>query len=726
MDQEIAYLDEVMNFLNKQKEEWNYQLAEDRRNVVEIRKEMFEETTKGIQSWDDIYELNAIDAQVSKYGREHGIDFENWKRLMDELDSPYFGRIDFREEGEEAEDVIYIGTYSIRNNKTFRFYVYDWRSPIASMYYEYELGKAEYEAPIGTIKGNISRKRQYKISNGVMKYCFDTDTTIQDEILARTLSEHTDNKLKVIVSSIQKEQNRAIRTIAGDVLYVVGPAGSGKTSVGLHRLAYLLYQNRGKLDARHIVIVANNEIFSSYIANILPQLGEEEALMDVFYGYMKKYISPEYKTYDFYEMIETLMGTKTRNHGIRLKSSLNFLQELKTFLSSYELQPIALNYEQDEITSKEEMAKLIRTCFQEENIKITLAQVGEFIEQSYEKYFQEEKQRIHEIYYEKADEFLFEDEFEVYCYKEKVRWIASSKQRFEQVNGLDAYKMYLALLKQYSKEEKDAFPVYEETCKSMEEKNVVYFEDATAILCILFFLGKIEANLHIQQVLIDEAQDFNLLQMYFLRNLYPKAKFTILADTNQALEDGFSTKNLDAFQSVFSGKQQLFQLSKSYRSSAPINRFANQFLPEGHRMDYVDRPGTLPTLILSKNFANSMLEVMKQEQEENHSIGILVYDKVQAEAYNELLKEHFEVQCITDAEAELERKIVIMPLAYAKGLEFDCIIGVGDFTDEMTHWSYKNSLYLLCTRALHRLYLLSSVGVPPILDGMEDLMEIQS
>lgn len=725
MDQEITYLDEVMKFLNKQKEEWSNQLAEDRRNVVEIRKEMFEETTKGIQSWDDIYELNAMDAQVSKYGREHGIDFENWKKLMEELDSPYFGRIDFREEGEETEDVIYIGTYSIRNNKTFRFYVYDWRSPIASMYYEYELGEAEYEAPMGIIKGNIGRKRQYKISNGVMKYWFDTDTTIQDEILARTLSEHTDNKLKVIVSSIQKEQNRAIRTIAGDVLYVVGPAGSGKTSVGLHRLAYLLYQNRGKLDARHIVIVANNEIFSSYIANILPELGEEDAVMDVFYGYMKKYISPEYKTYDFYEMIETLMKTETRNHGIRLKSSLNFLQKLRTFLSSYELQPIALNYEQDEITSKEEMAKFIRTCFQEENIKITLAQVGEFIERSYEKYFQEEKQRIHEIYYEKSGEFLLEDEFEVFCYKEKVRWIASSKQRFEQVNGLDAYKMYLALLKEYTKGEKDSFSVYEETYKSMEE-NIVYFEDATVILCILFYLGKIDANLHIQQVLIDEAQDFNLLQMYFLRTLYPKAKFTILADTNQALEEGFSTKNLKAFESVFAGKQQLFQLTKSYRSSAPINRFANQFLCSEDRMDYVERPGALPTLILSQNFANSMLEVIKKEQVENHSIGILVYDKAQADVCYEMLKGHVEVQRIIEAEAELEGNIVILPLAYAKGLEFDCVIGAGDFGGEMAHWSSKSSLYLLCTRALHRLYLLSSVGVPPVLEGMEDFMEIQS
>ena len=371
------------------------------------------------------------------------------------------------------------------------------------------------------------------------------------------------------------------------------------------------------------------------------------------------------------------------------------------------------------------MAKFIRTCFQDENIKITLAQVGEFIERSYEKYFQEEKQRIHEIYYEKSGEFLLEDEFEVFCYKEKVRWIASSKQRFEQVNGLDAYKMYLALLKEYTKDEKDAFSVYEETYKSMEE-NIVYFEDATVILCILFYLGKIDANLHIQQVLIDEAQDFNLLQMYFLRTLYPKAKFTILADTNQALEEGFSTRNLQAFESVFAGKQQLFQLTKSYRSSAPINRFANQFLCSEDRMDYVERPGALPTLILSQNFANSMLEVIKKEQVENHSIGILVYDKAQADVCYEMLKGHVEVQRIIEAEAELEGNIVILPLAYAKGLEFDCVIGAGDFGGEMAHWSSKSSLYLLCTRALHRLYLLSSVGVPPVLEGMEDFMEIQS
>ena len=724
MDQEMAYLDEVMKVLKKQKEELTNLLSEGKKNVIEIRKEMYEENTKGIQSWDDIYELNAMDAQVNKYGREYGIDYENWKKLMEELDSPYFGRIDFQEDGEETEDVIYIGTYAIKNKKSFRFYVYDWRSPIASMYYEYELGPTEYEAPAGIIKGYISRKRQYKIANGVMKYWFDTDTRIQDEILARTLSEHTDQKLKVIVSSIQKEQNQAIRTTSGEVLYVVGPAGSGKTSVGLHRLAYLLYHNRGKLDARHIVIVANNEIFSSYIANILPELGEEEAGMDVFYDYMKKYIDSEYKTYDFYEMIENVMCTQTRHLGIRLKSSLDFLQALKSFLSSYELQPIPLNDEQDEVVSMEDMAKYIRTCFQEENIKITLAQVGEFIDRSYEEYFQEEKERIREIHYEKSGEYLLDEKFELFCYKEKLRWIAASKERFEQVNGLDAYEMYLSLLEQYTKESEETTEIYQETRKYMGEK-ILYFEDATAILCILLFLGKIEVNLHIQQVLIDEAQDFNLLQMYFLRNLYPKSKFTILADTNQALEDGFSTKNLEAFQNVFTGKQQLCQLSKSYRSTAPINRFANQLLSEENRMDFIERPGALPCLILSQNFAQRMIEIIKKEQEENNSIGILVYDKSQAEECYELLKDHVEVQLITDSEEELEANLVILPLAYAKGLEFDCVIGAGDFKSEMIHWSHKNSLYLLCTRALHRLYFLSSVGVPPVFEGFEDLMEVR-
>lgn len=732
MGEEEAYLDKVMKLLNQKKEEYSKRLTEGKQKVIEIRKEMYEETPRGISSWDDVYELNSMDAQERKFVHEYGIDYENWKELLAELDSPYFGRVDFKEDGEDCEELIYIGTYAIKDTKSFRYYVYDWRSPIASLYYDYTLGKAQYEAPMGTFCGEISKKRQYRITNGTMRYWFDTDTNIEDELLARTLSENTDGKLKVIVSSIQKEQNQVIRMPSKEILYVFGPAGSGKTSVGLHRLAYLLYHNRDKLAAKNIVIVANNEIFSSYISNILPNLGEEEPVMGVFYNYIKKYIPDEYETNDLYDMLETIMGTsqsndreesEIRRQGIQLKSSEYLLANMKQYLASYHLEPIRLYYYEDEIADAAAMEYYIRTDFAENNIKVTIDQVNEYMERAVRKYFDTHQARIQELYYERTGEYVMEDKLEVFCYKERVRTTEELKRLFLQTNHLDVMELYLSFLTFLVREQKLTEEIYAQTELSVKNKRL-HYEDEIIILCLLESLGKIAPDLHILQVVIDEAQDYNIMQMYFLKNLYPKSHFTILADSNQAVEGGFSTRNMNSFDHVFHGNKVICRLTKSYRSTAQINCLANHLLQENEGMEYVERQGEKPQLICTNDYKKSIGEVIVKEQKENHSIGVLVYSSEQAARLYQELKDQFKIQLIADAQEELKEELVILPILYAKGLEFDCVIGAGDFTEDSIRWRNQNTLYLMCTRALHRLYLLSSVGVPKELQQFIDEIEI--
>lgn len=730
MDQEQAYLEKVMNLLNKQKEEYSDRLSQGKNNVIKMQKVMREEVNMG-HTWDDIYEQNAMNAQIDQCVYGYAIDHDHWQQLKSELDSPYFGRIDFLEDGEDSEDIIYIGTYAIKDMKSFRYYVYDWRSPIASMYYDYELGEASYDAPIGSITGTINKKRQYKISNGVMQYWFDTDTNIEDELLAKALSENTDGKLKVIVSSIQKEQNKVIRAMNSDVLYVFGPAGSGKTSVGLHRLAYLLYHNRGKLDAKNIVIVANNEIFSSYVSNILPDLGEEEAVMGVFFDYMKQQIGEEYQLHDFYEMMENIMTIQSaenreheiRRQGIQLKSCPEFLLFMRHYMETYPLKTIDLMYETEQIAPAKEMEHYLKHEFTEHNVEVSMNQVFECIERVCEEFFEKNQELVLDLYWKKTGDTVLEDDAEVFCYKEKRKAISENKGRFEEANHLNMISLYLDLLQQYLRKTDGTPEIYEQTKRSLEQKQLC-FEDGVVLLCLQVLLGKIKPDLHIKQVLIDEAQDFNVLQMYFLKSLYPKSKFTILADSNQALESGFSTRNLSSFQNVFSGKQQVCQLTKSYRSTAPINRLANQLLGSEEKIEFVERSGKLPQLVCTDDFTQSLSKIIKKEQEEKHSIGILVYDQVQARRLYEALSKQYTVQKITDAQSELLEDIVILPLAYAKGLEFDCVIGAGDFTGDSVKWQSPNTMYLLCTRALHRLYLLSSVGVPKVLQRLMDYVEV--
>ena len=715
MDQEQAYLNQVMSFLKKQESIWKERIDEDKQKVVEIRQEMFEDNTKSIATWDDVYELNAMDALVAKYGHEYGVDYENWRQLQHELDSPYFGRIDFVMDGDEEEDVIYIGTYAVKDTKTFRYYVYDWRSPIASMYYDYEPGEAEYEAPMGKIHGEITRKRQYKIAHGQMQYWFDTDDNIEDELLAQTLSENTDGHLKVIVSSIQKEQNQVVRKKDCDTLCVFGPAGSGKTSVGMHRLAYLLYHNRGKLNANQIMIVANNEIFSSYIANILPDLGEERPQMAVFYDYMKQYLPEQYVISDFYEMMEHRMNgdsmISSRSEQIRIKSSLKFLQFIIKFMSSQAIQPIPLLYEDVIVAEKESMERYIRKDFAEENIKVTLEQTADYIEQSYEAYFNEHKIDVQELYYQKTSEYIMEDELEVFLHKEKNRSIHEAMEQFVAVNGLDPVRLYLQVLEEYLEQERENRKYLEET-KSSFMNNEVPFEDGVGLLCVLLLMGRITPDHQIKQVLVDEAQDYNVLQMYFLRMLYPNSRFTILADANQAVGvEGVDTQ-MNWIADIFGQKTQICKLTKSYRSTAPINELANHLLDDSQKIEYVGRSGQKPAFIHTADLVCTIKRLVQEESKEKHTVGILVYHEQQADDLYTCLKDEMKVQLIRSAQDDLEEQIVILPLLFAKGLEFDCVIGAGDFLPENEIWKNPNVMYLLCTRALHRLYLLSTYEFP--------------
>jgi DNA helicase IV len=618
LEKELKHLEQVKEHIETQLLEETESRDEQQEGLVQKRREMWEECAHGVNDFDDIVSMNAYDETLrEKYG--HFMRKEEAVRQLSYLkDTPYFGRIDFLEQGEHLAEEIYIGRYGFRNKKTREYEVYDWRTPIASMFYDNGIGEASYQCPVGEISGKLTCKRQYKIENGELKYCYDTNVAIQDEVLEEVLAENTDKVLRVIIDTITREQNQAIRQPHALNMIVTGPAGSGKTSVGMHRLAYLLYHNREYLHAEKIVVLSRNQIFSSYVSEILPELGEENVQEILFDSLVNRGISREYKKYDYYEQVEYLLKHEEglRRKIIELKYSEDFLRYLN----------------------------------------------------DYKGLFRESK----------AD---FESTLKFYLYL---------------LNGFTEY----------------ACPEVINYTKNQLRRGKLYYEDMLLIAYLRILLGGITPMQEISHVVVDEAQDYNFLQLKIIRMLFPKAHFTILADQNQTIHPLTSTTDMKKMAKIFSTQYGIKEitLSKSYRSTAPINEFAFDLIGIHNPDLYVDREGKVPEVRTVKNCKKEVMKLLK-EIPEDKSVAILTADLDSARYAQQKLGPYVEkterpIQHLLKANQYLEEKIVVMPIMLAKGLEFDVVI-VWDDRDE-DYWKYnKNLKYLMCTRALHELYFVA-------------------
>lgn len=313
-------------------------LETQKRDLVEQRRAMWEDGAHVAKDFDDIVNMARYDERVRE-AHGHYVRMDKEVRQMTYLlGTPYFGRIDFREKGETLTDEIYIGRYGFFDKKTYNCYIYDWRSPVASMFYDCALGEASYKCPEGEIEGSLTCKRQYQIEAGELKYCYDTNIAVQDELLGKVLSENTDKVLRVIIDTITKEQNKAIRKSHLVDLLVEGPAGSGKTSVGMHRLSYLLYHNRENLSSEKIAVLSRNDIFASYISAILPELGEENINAVNFDSLIRHGLPKSYKKLGYYEQVDYLLKNKednARRRAIKLKYSPEFLAYIEENYRKY-------------------------------------------------------------------------------------------------------------------------------------------------------------------------------------------------------------------------------------------------------------------------------------------------------------------------------------------------------------------------------------------------------
>ena len=717
-------------WLNKILEEVRTQLEEKRSSKENFKKEAIETQR---ELWENV---GAVSVENSL---QHIVDFMQFintmkvqkrshefeRKLIDKYEnmllSPYFARMDFQEDGEETAEKYYIGISNLIN-EDFDFLIYDWRAPVSSMFYDYEIGEAYYKCPDGIINGKISMKRQYKIHDGEIEYMFDSNIKIDDEVLQDILSKSSDNKMKAIVTTIQREQNKAIRNEKYKNLIVQGPAGSGKTSVALHRIAYLLYKHRDTITAKNIVIFSPNNIFNDYISNVLPQLGEDNMLQTTFKEYMHDVLKDIAGKENYCEVMENIFGDESeqaypiRVKSLRFKSSVEFGKLLRVYTEYLEtmdrgFEDITLRGKT--IISAEEMKELLYKDYVNLPLKRRLEKLKQRILYLLEPY---ERALVNKAMTEvqESDEYLEQDEIvklSKALVSREIKTIVNEIEEKTKFDLMDCYKAFyedievflkIANIK-YDNESIEEIKKY--TLENLKGKKINY-EDQIALLFIRGAVGGIPKTEEVKYVIIDEAQDYTPLQYEVFNQLFNKANKTILGDISQSINPYMNMGSYSNVVDIFKPENtSIINLTKSYRSTMEITKFSRRILSDEIHDEYVERRGECPKLngfISEEDINKRIVEKVKVYKEQGHnSIGIITKNAQEAKGVYNYLKDKLNVKIIVSEDDEYENDILVIPAYLAKGLEFDVVM-----IYNASYLRYKDEedrllLYTACTRALH-------------------------
>ncbi|WP_055668198.1 RNA polymerase recycling motor HelD [Desnuesiella massiliensis] len=708
-------------------------------NALETQRELWQDIgsvsiTNGLEQIVDFLGfINSMKMQK----RNHELTRKLQEKYEKMLLSPYFGRIDFLEKGEDKVEKCYIGVSNLINDN-YDFLIYDWRAPISSMFYDYEIGKASYECPEGIIDGKLMLKRQYKINNGEIAYMFDSNLKIDDEMLQDILSKSTDSKMKAIVTTIQREQNKVIRNEEYKNLIVQGPAGSGKTSVALHRIAYLLYKHRDKITPQNIVIFSPNEIFNDYISNVLPELGEDNMCQTTFKEYMHKALGSGFIKEDYCEMMEYILGSKKeatykkRINNIKFKSSMEFIDMLKQYVTYVEKMDRNFKdiiFRDRLIVSCNDLQELFFKDYIQLPLKRRLQKIRERVLFLIEPY---EKRRVEEVASELRDSGSYIDKVEIMEHsiaivKDEMKDIYYEIDRVTGFDLLDIYKKLFENLELFSKSlnteycEKEIDEIKNYTLENLKAKKLNY-EDQPPLLYLKSTFGDIPKTSEIKYVIVDEAQDYTPLQYEIFYQLFNHANITMLGDLNQSINPFMSLRDYNNISHIFQGDNTcIINLTKSYRSTMEITMFSRRLLNRETMDECVERSGDEPLLVGFPNegvIKERLIEDIKMYKEKGYkSIGIITRTVKEAgEVYN-YLKDKVHVKAIMKDDDEYVSDTLVIPAYLAKGLEFDVVIIYNAGNEKYCCEEERLLLYTACTRALHILCIYYSGKITALLEG---------
>lgn len=625
--------------------------------------------------WNNKAELDPAEMKTLRTSNDLEVFFleqkaKKFKKLYSIQNKPYFARIDFKTN--ITEDKIYIGITNVEED--LNYYVYDWRSPICSMFYDYGVGQANYKSPDGIIEGEITLKRQYQISDGKLDNVFDTTINIDDEVLQTVLKENSSEYMKNIVNTIQQEQNVVIRDDKTNNLIVQGIAGSGKTSVALHRIAYLLYKLE-YLNSNNVLIFSPNNIFKEYIGNVLPELGEDNTLITTFHEFASTYIKEYYRVEPYSEFLARYYKNEYQNNDlIKYKLSDNIIPILENYAKTITNLTRFINdiTYKEQIISKEELNDLLKNRYNKFNLFDRFDYIAEKINNRYYSGKKQEKVRLKSLL---------------------LKNINTS------TNMKDVYKSFYD-----SQEFLNDYNGYfnrNENIKNLNKK-VLNYEDSTLFIYLKFLLTSIPYRVSTKLVVIDEAQDYTLLQYKIIKLLFRNTDFTILGDVNQTINPFYKYDNLNILENIFNGISKYVELNKTYRSSPEIIEYSNKILDLKHS-SAVRRNNNIPIKTYDKLDYNLLINKINELKYKYNSVAIITKSIDEAQIVYGNIKNKINDINIVDIDTDkFNKNFLIIPAYASKGLEFDSVIIINNFDKD------KYLYYVAVTRSQHELIIFNN------------------
>lgn len=671
------YLAYVLEKLKARIREISLSIAEGEKEIEGMHEYYWENYTEmdqyGYEDFDNRQALlHQINANQEQLKLKH--------RFRNMVDSPFFGRVDFCFEGEEEAETFYIGIGNFAESTGKVPLVYDWRAPVSGLFYDFDKGPASYEAPMGEMQGEITSKWQYKIRGGRMVYEFESDVKIDDEILKAELGSHGEVQLKNIIRTIQKEQNAIIRNTRDRIMVIQGAAGSGKTSVALHRIAYLLYHDRKNLKSSNILILSPNSVFSDYISHILPELGEEniqEMSFDLFaYRQLADTVGD---CEDRYEHIEKCLAFPQLPHTWEQKQSQDFVNRLERFVT--ELEDSLMNFRDVEyhgfVKTESELIELFYFKFMDIPLLSRMEAVAE--------YFIDEVETL-------RDSDLVEEERE-----------ALLEKFMKMYETRDLYVLYNWFL------EREGYPTLP---KVPLEKRRLRYEDVYPVLYLKYRLLSQKGHSGIKHLVVDEMQDYSRLQYMIIKKMFT-CRMTILGDKAQTMEEE-QQDVLEFLPKIFGRDIRRIVMNKSYRNTMEIAAYANH-LAGITDMDVFERHGSPVRERTFTKAAEALEEIfkgLKLGDEQYETAAVILGTEQEAREAAEFLRER-----LTEAGFDTENRfsylhrdsvtfkkgLTVTTFYLAKGLEFDQVFAL--FPAEDNRPLIRQAKYIAATRALHELHM---------------------
>lgn len=654
-------------------------------NKIADMSAVIQEVQKDIESMNDYYWENYT--EMDQYGYE---DFDNQRALLTQVNaneenrnklyllkkmvgSPFFGSVEFLYDDDDEAENFYIGIGNFAESAGSQPLIYDWRAPVSGLFYDYDKGEASYEAPGGLMEGEILSKWQYKIRNNKMIYEFESDVKIDDDILKQELGKNGDVQLKNIVRTIQKEQNAIIRNTKDKIMVIQGAAGSGKTSVALHRIAYLLYHDRERLKSSNVLILSPNSVFSDYISHVLPELGEEhirEMSFDLFaYRELKDIVAD---CEDRYHHIEKRIKSTDADleAQYRWKQSREFVGAVEGFLVL--LEDDLMNFKNFEYRgfkkTAEELLHLFYFKFPEHPLLSRMEAVMEYVLDEYETL---------------SGRTLVEEE---------LVWIREWFMRMYET--MDVYEIYNQIL------EENGWPTLPDVAK---EDRVLSYEDVYPMLYLKQRLCAMKKHQGIRHLVIDEMQDYSYLQYVILENMF-SCNMTILGDRAQTV-DAIPQDVLNFLPQIFGKNIRKIVMERSYRNTLEIAEYASQ-ITDVSNVKYLERHGKPveeQEFVSEKDAWKEILKHINLGADSYETAAILTMTERQAKAAYKYLKQHRKDVFYVDRDSSaFKRGVTVTTYYLAKGLEFDQVFILGGDENSSFFSQYR---YISATRALHELYV---------------------